>query len=169
MARRGKKIESVRWTGDVLASGTALATGGSDAVELYQVGDQEAAPTILRTHLNFAIWAVSIQVPNRGCHWAMGIHVVPKGTGTTVLISPLTESEADWFVHRTGVLGYEEPVADVIDVPGMTAQRLEVDSKAMRKLKPGEELQIVVAQLTISGITAMNVNWACQPRLLLGT
>ncbi len=169
MARRGKKIETVRWTGDVLCSGTALASGAHDANELYQVGDQEAAPTILRTHLEFAIWAVSTQVPGRATHWAMGLHVVPKGTGTTILILPLTESEADWFVHRTGVLGYEEPVADAIDVPGMSFQRLTIDSKAMRKLKPGQEIQLVVSSLTVSGLVAMNTNWACQPRMLLGT
>ena len=169
MARGRKKIETVRWTGDVLASSTGLATAGTDSVSLYTVGDQEASPTILRTHFSFAAWLIGALGDGIGVQWALGIKIVPKGTGSTTLVSPLSEAEGDWFVHRTGVLSYSELVADAIQSSGMSGQRVEVDSKSMRKLKPGQQIQISVSQVTISGLTGASLRWACQPRFLLGT
>ena len=169
MARRsGKKIETVRWTGDTVINTAALASGGSAAIQLYQVGDQEAAPTLLRTRGQISVYVDGVQAPGGSSLVTLGVHVVPKGSDATITSTPLTEAEGDWFVWRTAVLAYEEMVTDVIAVERMLSFRFEIDSKAMRKMKPGQEIQFVVASITnLAGGVAINV--AGQLRFLLGT
>ena len=115
------------------------------------------------------VWIDGAQSSGTGCHVALGIHVVPKGSDATLLISPLTEAEADWFVYQTSVLSYEELVVDAVPAFGTSGYRFDIDSKVMRKMKPGEEIQVVITQLTIPGQSATAINAAGQLRFLLGT
>ncbi len=82
--------------------------------------------------------------------------MVPEGTGSTVLWSPLTDADAPWFYYSTFFLGYEEYVVDVIDSPVLTAYREIIDSKAMRRVR-NQEVQLVVENTTIAGAVSVNI------------
>ena len=95
-----------------------------------------------------------------------GVHRVPEGTGATVLTEPFGDPNADWWLYGQGVLGYEEMVTDVVDVPGITSFRTIVDNKGMRKIPPDAEFQLVVTNTTLIVTSAVNV--AVNVRFLLG-
>ena len=95
------------------------------------------------------------------------MHVVPDGTGATVLTEPFGDSNADWFYYNEFVLGYEEMVIDVVDVPGITSFREMIDVKAMRIGVPDTEIQIVMTNTTLLGAATVNLNLG--GRFLLGS
>ena len=72
--------------------------------------------------------------------------------------SPIADATAPWFYYSTFALGYEEMVTDVVDVPGITSYRETIDVKAMRRLRPQEEVQCVFENTTIDGAAAVNVS-----------
>ena len=158
MARRrsGRVIDKVRWTGDVLIGHAGLAAG-SAATELYALGDQEDSVTVMRARGLVTAWMDAAGAPGRVVQVAIGVRVAAKGTGSTVGIASLTEAEGDWMIWQTATIGYEEMVTDVVSVQGLTLYRFEIDSKAMRRMKPGEELQFVVAQATLQASGSVNV------------
>ncbi len=164
---RGKVIDKVRWTGDTIFSSPAQAAS-IVGIELFQAPETEAF-TIMRTRGIIALWLDGAQATSIGVHTSFGLHVVPKGTDSSVTSSPIGEAEADWFAFGHGILAYEEMVVDAVQASGMSGHRFEVDSKAMRKMKPGQEIQLVLQVATVSGLTTSSVNWAGQLRFLLGS
>ena len=89
------------------------------------------------------------------------------GSGTTVIQSPLTDPDAPWLFYERFHLGYEEMVIDVVDVPGITSFRKTIDSKAMRILREGREVQLVIENLTVNGAASIDCSFGF--RMLLGT
>ena len=164
MGRRsgGKKIDFVHWTG-FGASFAAQSAGTAGATLLAAQHDPE---TLLRTRGELIVYADGAQVSGALAHIAIGFCVVPEGTGSTVLWSPFTDSDAPFFYWTTAIVGYEEMVTDVIDVPGLTAFRETIDSKAMRKVR-NSEVQVVVENTTILGACVVNIRVA--GRFLSGT
>jgi len=120
----------------------------------------------MRARGNLLAFADTTQAPGGLIDVAVGMVLVPEGTGTTVLWSPITDAIAPWFFYSRFHLGYEEMVTDVVDVPIATGYREAIDSKAMRKIRPDLEIQFVVEQATIA--TAMAVNVRVAGRFLLG-
>ena len=57
-------------------------------------------------------------------------------------------------------------MTDVIDIPGLTSFRKTIDSKAMRILRPGREVQLVFENLTLT--SAATIQTALTFRMLLG-
>ena len=160
--RAGRKIDRVRWEGDQLITVLGQAAT-SNGIELLQLGEPLAAATVMRTRGQIAVWFDATPAAGDAVHVAIGMHVVPKGTDTSITSSPIGEAEAAWFVYATAVLAFEGTGA----TEGMSWYRFEIDSKAMRKMGPGEEIQLVVQSATLG--TAQAVNWAGQVRFLLGT
>ncbi len=97
----------------------------------------------------------------------MGIQTVPLNTGATVLTAPVTEAAASWLWYQVVHIGYEEMVTDVVAVQGIQFARIQVDGKAMRRLKNDSEIQFVATNSTVNG--AATVNIAGGIRLLAGT
>ncbi len=167
MARRRsgfqKKIDSVFWS---LSNGSSVAqSAGSVGVQFASVGT--APTTLMRMRGRVLAYADGAQAPPSGpILLSMGIIKVPEGTGSTVLYDPAADGNAPWIWFDTIILGYEEMVTDAIDVPVATGQRLIVDNKAMRRIRPDEELQFVVTNTTIG--TALTSNLAYQIRWLQG-
>ncbi len=168
MARRGgrgrgeKVIDELRWQG---FQGGALALGaGSAAVNL--AGASTFPETIMRTRGQLVAWMDAGAQPAAGIDVAVGMVVVPDGTGTTVLWSPITDANAPWFFYSRFVIGYEEMVTDVVDVPGLSLYRELIDSKAMRRGRADTEIQLVVEQATLVAADAINVE--VSGRFLLG-
>lgn len=165
MARsRGvKKIDNLRWSGFSSAfNGLSAGTGGITAATAGN-----APETIMRTRGELTVYTDATQAPGGKVLISAGLIVMPEGTGTVVTSSPFSDSNAPWFWFEQVVIAYEEMVTDVIDVPVMTAARIVMDSKAMRRVRPDREIQLVVENTTLLG--AMSVNLHLTGRFLFGT
>ncbi len=159
---RSRKIDNLRWQ-DVAASFNALTAGSNAVLGLTATAMPD---TIMRSRGTLLAYIDGTQAPGAQVRCAIGMIVVPEGTATTVLWSPLTDPNAPWFYFDVFSLGYEEGVTDVIGVQGAMSYRAVIDSKAMRKSPPDTEVQVVVEQLTTGSAMAINVQ--LNARLLIG-
>ncbi len=161
--RSGKKIDNVRWLSFFQFNSTMVA--GSVAATVLAAG--VSPETLLRIRGEFCAYLDAALSPGRGLRLTAGMILVPDGTGTTVLWEPNGDAAAPWLWYSAFFLGYEEYVVDVIDSPVISAKRVEIDNKAMRRIRPDQELQIVVTSNTIAATA--NVNWILSARGLLGS
>ena len=157
-----KVIDTTRWAGSRLAFNAQAA--GNSALTFISDGGKE---TLLRIRGELIAYIDGVQTPGGQVDCALGALVVQAGSFTTVIQTPINESDAPWLFYERFTLAYEEMVQDVVDVPGMTSVRRVIDSKAMRILRPGREVQMVFVQQTVQG--AMTVNCTFTSRVLLGT
>jgi len=164
MARRrsGKKIDFTHWIMQAAAQSAFAAGTGARTI----LAAQHLPETILRMRGEYLVYVDAAQAPGGSTRVSSGLILVPEGTGTTVLWSPETDSDAPWIWYDVAHIGYEEMVTDVVDVPAITSKRVEIDSKSMRIVK-NMELQWVVESVSI--LTAVNVNTALGVRVLSGT
>jgi len=122
--------------------------------------------TIMRIRGSLGCYIDGLEAPGGSAIISVGLIVMPDGTGTTVTVDPFNNSEASWLYYNNFLVAYEEYVTDVVDCPGMTFFRQEIDVKAMRILRPGQELQFVITNTTVDN--AVNVNLRAQMRVLFG-
>ena len=161
-SRHPKKMDNLVWDGFGLAS-TARSAGTTSIT--FRAADT-LPTTLLRIRGAIACYADATQAPGGLVTIGTGVIKVPEGSGATTQYDPLTDETAPWIWYSHFAIGYEEMVTDVIDVPGMTSYREVVDSKAMRRLRPDEELQWTITNSTLSG--AMSVNMSFTGRFLVG-
>jgi len=147
-----------RWTG---ANATVNAQPAGTAGRIILAASTRR-DTILRTRGEAVVYIDSVQAPGVSALISLGLIVVPEGTGTTVLQSPFTDANADWFWFEQVTISYEEMVVDVVDVPGMSSARLTVDSKAMRIGVPDTEVQFVVENTTLTSAVSVNVSFTAR-------
>jgi len=160
---RTRKIDTVHWTyGSFSAGGLSAGT-----VAGMLLAAQHLPETIMRTRGELVVYVDGAQgATGKLTAVGVGFCLVPEGTGTTVLWSPITDGDAPFFWVDYFMIGHEQIVADVVDVPGITSARRVIDSKAMRKSR-NTEVQFVVENATVLG--ALNVNVAGQVRMLAGS
>ncbi len=161
-SRGPKTIDNVRWT--LGSSLFAAFAAGQNSLTIVTDGTEEE--TILRTRGELLCYADTTQVPGGLTQVGVGFLVVPAGLGTTVLSTPLLDADAPWFWYEVFTIGYEEMVTDVIDIPGISMHRSVIDSKAMRKVRPDEEVVTVIESIT--ALTAISVNCQVNARFLIG-
>ena len=164
MARRrsGKKIDFVHWTYG--SQSFVTQAQGTAAKTLFAA--QHLSETLLRLRGNASGFIGGAAAPPVFAECALGIILVPEGSGTTVTWSPVTDGDAPWIWVDYFVLGYEEAVTDVIDVPGLTGVRSVIDNKAMRIMR-NQEVQLVVEITDIVG--TFSGDFHVGVRLLAGT
>ena len=165
MARHAKKIDTVHWTTGDFRSAAQAADG---SVGLTVLGAQHLPETLLRIRGSYSVDMDGALAAGSGIQVALGLILVPEGTGGTVLWSPTTDGDAPWIWWDTVSLLYDEAVADVIGTQNVLCAMREIDSKAMRKVR-NTELQFVAETATIAGFTARSVNIAGQVRVLAGS
>jgi len=159
-----KKIDTVHWTG-LFEVTTGLAAG---TVAVNALLAQHLPETLLRIRGEWAA-AFSTQLADgTGISITAGLIQVPEGTATTVLWSPLTDSDAPWIWWDTFNLIYGEAVVDVIASQNTLSRARVIDSKAMRKLR-NTELQWVVENATLGAMAAGAANVAIGARVLSGS
>ena len=161
--RPPKKIHTLRWQG-LQAVQTSNQSAGSVAVLVLSAGSP--AETIMRMRGEFSAWLPGASVPPKDVLVSAGLILVPEGQGSTVIWDPFNDVNAPWIWFAELTLAYQEHVVDVVDVPTMTAARVVIDNKAMRKGSPDEELQMVVTNTTLG--TAGTIRWSLAGRILLG-
>ncbi len=145
-SRFQKKIDNVRWV-DVTGSQFALAVGTPIGIEM--VAATAMPETILRTRGEFLSVIDGVNAPGIAARVAFGVILVPEGTGSTVLWSPIVDANAPWLAWDVMHLIYEEAVTDVIYYGGAFGRRV-VDSKAMRKVR-NREVQLVFENANVNG------------------
>ena len=147
-------IQETRWSG-ANQSFNALSAGTS---ALLMISAGSFVTTLMRLRGELVVWKDGASAPGSSFLITIGALVVQEGQGTTVVSSPLTDVEAPWLFYEQVFIGYEEMVVDVIDVPTLTAARKSIDVKAMRILRSGREVQLVVENMTIAGAGSANIN-----------
>ncbi len=156
------KIQQLRWSG---AGQSFLAqSAGSTALAFVSAGTERA--TLMRLRGELFASMDGAQAPGVLVQVSVGVLVVQEGAATTVRANPVSDSDAPWYLFEQFVLGYEEMVTDVVDVPGITSFRKTIDIKAMRILRPDREMQLVVTNTTLG--SAGNVNVHLNSRGLFG-
>ncbi len=149
------------------ASFSALGTGSSAAITVG-AASSSFSETLMRVRGNLMAYVDTTQAPGGATRYGLGLIKAQAGQGTTVLSLPLTDGFAPWIWYATFGLAYEEMVTDVVDVPGVTSYRERIDSKAMRKLPPDVELQLVIQSATVLG-GGVAANVQVELRMLLGS
>jgi len=159
---RGATLEK-RWLPFRASFGAVSA--GSIGVLIANATD--STDTVMRTRATLLAYLDGVEDPGTLIECTVALHVVPEGTGTTVIADPISDGNAGrWFYYSTFALGYEEGVVNVLDYGGAAWYREVLDVKAMRISKPDTELQAVLVNTTIQG--AGNLNCTIQGRILLG-
>jgi hypothetical protein len=148
-------MESVRWSG---SQSSFLAQSSGSAGLVFITASSDPPETLLRLRGDLVCVLDGVQAPGTLISVGIGIALVPEGSSTTVLWSPLSDSDAPWWYYERFTLGYEEYVTDVIDSPGLSSVRKTVDLKGMRIIRPDVEAQVVVENLTIGSAGAFNLS-----------
>ena len=164
-ARPGKKIDFKQWT-SILALGTSVNT--DELVQGASLAFGNSA-TILR--IRGAVQASFDSTNTAGdditLTWALGmVSTDAFAAGLGSMPDPAGEPEYPWLWWGTMFLHSELTVAP----PGgwgTLAQRLEVDSKAMRKVKPGQSLVWLMQATGQAGTPLTNIDFM-QTRVLIG-
>jgi len=168
MARRGsgKTIDYKEWTGMNFSDQTAAADGTLIGAGLISF----AVPaTILRARgFVQASFDATQQVGDRmRVTWGLGIVSTDAATlGATAVPDPAGEPEYPWLWWGSMLLRSE--LAAGVNAWGLSAQRLEVDTKAMRRVKPGQSLVWVMEAASTAGAPATLFEFG-QTRVLIGT
>ena len=156
-----KVIDETRWSGgNFLFAAQAV---GSAALVFVTPGEQA---TLMRIRGEIVAYLDAEQAPGVLIDVGIGALVVQEGSGTTVIQTPLNDPDAPWLFYERFTLGYEEAVTNVIGMPGLSVFRKAIDSKAMRILRQGREVQLVVHNLTLLSGATMNLSF--NARVLFG-
>jgi len=168
MARRRtgfqKKIDTVHWT-LIQEANNSFAAG---IVAFTASAAQHLPETLLRIRGEWIGTLVGALTDATGAVLTAGLIQVPEGTGTTVLWSPNTDGDAPWIWWDCLQLMYLEHVTDVNYSAMTSSGRRVMDSKAMRKIR-NTELQFVLENVTITGMSASNVGASMTARVLAGS
>ena len=160
-AAHEKVIDTIRWGG---ARHAMLAlSAGAVAQTMITDGTQV---TIMRIRGELYSGIDGTQTGASTVDVAVGALVVQAGSSTTIIQKPITDPDAPWLFYERWTLNYEEMVTDVVANPGGNVFRKTIDSKAMRILREGREVQLVTEQATLSG--SADVNTVVSFRVLLG-
>ena len=158
-----KRIQSTRWDGANHFFGAATA---GVVAQIFATAGTDTE-TLLRIRGELVGYIDGLDAPPVAIDGAVGIALVPEGSGTTPQWSPLADDNAPWLMYERFTLGYEEYVTDVIQAVQLSSFRRMIDVKAQRIIRPDIELQIVMESATISGAGAINVSFGF--RALLGS
>ncbi len=154
-----------RWIGWSTGTGFLAQTAG--VIAIVVAAPSTFLDTILRTRGSLIASIDGASAPPKLVDVGLGMILLQEGSvAAGVVVSPLTDPNADWFWYSRFTLGYEEMVTDVIDVPTLSGYRETIDSKAMRKGPPDTEVACVFEQATIGG--GSSVNLVASGRFLVG-
>ena len=153
MARHAKKIDYTHWTGNRATFG-GFSAGVVAATMFPAIHEPEI---LLRLRGELVAYLDAVQAPGSLVDVAVGLILVPEGTGATVLWSPIADSDAPWVWYARMSIGYEEMVTDVVQAAALSGMREKIDNKAMRIIR-NQELQLVAENVTIFTVAAVNIS-----------
>ncbi len=169
MARRrsgsGRVLDMKQWSA-ILANDQAISTAGTFKGNFLQFAEPS---TILRCrgYVQAALDASKQVADTMSIAFALGIvssDAAAAGGGS--LPDPFGEPEYPWLWW--GSMTLRSDIAAGEEAYGSSVQILEVDTKAMRRMKPGQSLIWVAESATVSGAPVTNVTFGFT-RVLIGT
>ncbi len=161
---RGSRL-SRRWLEFSTVGAFFGITAGTTALVI--ASPTQFRDTIMRTRGQITAYVDGALATSKATLITIGMIVLQEGVVAAAgAPDPFSDGNADWFFYTQFLLGYEEVVVDVVDVPKITGYREVIDSKAMRKAAPDTEVALIVASDTVSGSVAANVH--VSGRFLLG-
>jgi len=117
--------------------------------------------TLVRTRGSLLVKLAADANVEEGFIWAFGLCNVTEnaaGIGVTAVPAPLTDIAWDgWFVHETGQCLQTTEVYDVAD-PGIS-QRVQIDSKAMRKTHATDVIVGVFETLVVGTPSTLSMSF----------
>ncbi len=167
MARRhgsgGKTIDYKAWlamaANDVVVStaGTTISTG---------VLNFGAPGTILRCRGYVQAHMDATKQVDDTMGLGFGLAIVSTDASQSATPDPFADPDYPWLWWGTMFLEAEKTGGD--EAWGISAQRLEVDTKAMRRVKPAQSLVWVAERATVAGAPSVNITFGAT-RVLIGT
>ena len=122
--------------------------------------------TLVRTRGQLMVQLVTADALSKGFQYAFGVCMVSEnaaGIGVTAVPSPLTDVAWDgWFVYETGwVLAVDSSVSETL---GPASHVIDIDSKAMRRLKTTD---VMLAMLEVVEIGTCTMHASYSSRMLV--
>ncbi len=158
-ARSGGRRADLRWTKGAFAFNALGATSTSGVI----VAAGNTSQTMMRVRGELLVYLDGTQAPGTFLRVAIGMLI--QQAGVTATSVPLSDGEAPFFWYESFALAYEEAVTDLIAMPGLAVFRKTIDGKAMRVLRPDQEIAVVVEQATIG--SSGSINGDVEARFLL--
>ncbi len=151
--RTSGRRADLRWTrgsAAILGQTTAGVFGNSTIITT-----SERSETIMRTRGEILVWLdASGSVAGDILRWAAGFLIQQEGQ--TPASTPIADGEAPFFWYETGTLAAETAVGNV-GAPSEMA-RIVVDSKAMRILRPNQEVEFIYEVVDVVGAPISNAS-----------
>jgi len=166
MARQGRRIDFKQWHHIAISSGQSGATDGT----LQSNGFAFDGPaTILRARGYVqAIFDATQQVGD-AAKYTFGLGIVSTDAFSAGAASmPDPEGEPDYPWLWWGQMFMKSQVAAGVNAWGTSAQRLEVDTKAMRRVQPGKTICYVCQITGAAGAPVSDITFG-STRILIGT
>ena len=147
--RRSGRRADYRWTLGAFAT-AGLAAGGSVQFAIVSAGT--TSQTLMRMRGNLLAW-----MDNSGLtaddFVRVGVGIIPIQFGGVATSLPLTDGDAPWIWHQVFTMGAVLATA----FGGSEHFRTEIDSKAMRVLRPDQDIMAVIETADIVGAPVVNV------------
>ena len=161
--RRSGRRADLRWT---LGRSSLQSVPGAGTTVLASniLSAGTGSQTIMRTRGHLVAWLDGTLVAGDVVSCAIGFLVVPGGSAAVVISSPITDSQAPYFWFEAFTFAAEDTAAPLTD--GLKMFRAEIDSKAMRILRPDREVQCVAEAFDI--VQTSIVNFQVEARFLIG-
>ncbi len=156
-ARAGRRAD-LRWTYGT-ASILSVVSGATAGVTILSSGNVSSTLMRARGEVLFKLDAGATAGETQRI--TAGMLLVPGGTGTTVTSSPETDGDAPYFWFQPAILTSES--GDETE-PSKFA-RVVIDTKAMRIIRPDQEIQFVMENISVVGTS--NVHTYAAVRFLL--
>lgn len=178
-SRRSGRGDRVRtWYSETMTDQLANRTMGDANTTGMLIADYDgvrlrtdAAPTLIRIRGSITVRFVTSEFTNAsGCSLAMGLILIPE-YASPPRNDPVTNQNEDWIWYgvatvanhsysdraiASGTSAGSPTAGGVMSGPASVA-RLEVDSKAMRKIKPGEDLVLCVKEYANTGVDTVGI------------
>ena len=153
MARRqarGGRRPDYQWTGLAVFVASTLSSTAANFMGSSGLGGNISG-TIARVRGDLSVY-LDVGAADESAVAAMGLIVGNDDqvvTGSAAFPSPVIDLEADWLYHT--FLSLKSITGTQSDVLGGQVARREIDSKAMRRIKPNDNLVCVGAVTIQSG------------------
>jgi len=156
------------WAGADSSDYVALGPSASTLADVILEGTLENVPnpTIVRMRGWLHIASSDVGAANDDVRWGAGICLVnskQRTVGVTAMQLPLTNADWDgWMWWSTGIV---REITGSLFADGMSFERREIDSKAMRKVSANESLIAVFETRNAAGTNGILIS--CGLRVLI--
>ena len=153
--RTGRRVDYV-WEGIGAGGATASVTTTAILQEIVAIAD---ARTLYRVRGELLAFLTTSGAANSVKMLAVGLIVVSTealAAGVASISSPLSDLNAPWLWHGFMICG-RTTVTEGED-SFMTSNRLTVDSKSMRRLKPNQSIVFVAQPQNLAGTETIQIS-----------